>query len=62
AAIAELKRLGRDDIMVVVGGIIPPGDEEALRAAGVAAIFGPGTVIARAAIRLLEVLRQSIEH
>jgi len=50
---AELAELDREDIMVVVGGVIPPQDYEELRAAGAAAIFGPGTVIADAAIDLL---------
>jgi len=49
-----LKDLGREDILVVVGGVIPPEDYEALRDAGAVAIFGPGTVIAEAAIELLE--------
>jgi methylmalonyl-CoA mutase len=53
---AELTGLGRPDIMVVVGGVIPPQDYDELRAAGAAAIFGPGTVIADAAIGLLEQL------
>ncbi len=53
---AELKALGRADIMIVVGGVIPPGDYDELRAAGAEAIFGPGTVIAEAALELLEVL------
>jgi methylmalonyl-CoA mutase len=53
---AELADLDRSDIMVVVGGVIPPQDYEELRAAGAAAIFGPGTVIADAAIGLLEQL------
>ncbi|MEV4600094.1 methylmalonyl-CoA mutase [Amycolatopsis sp. NPDC049253] len=52
----ELAELGRSDIMVVVGGVIPPQDYDELRAAGAAAIFGPGTVIADAAIGLLEQL------
>jgi methylmalonyl-CoA mutase len=52
----ELAGLGREDIMVVVGGVIPPQDYDELRAAGAAAIFGPGTVIADAAIGLLEQL------
>ncbi|WP_328606407.1 methylmalonyl-CoA mutase [Amycolatopsis sp. NBC_00345] len=52
----ELAELGREDIMVVVGGVIPPQDYDELRAAGAAAIFGPGTVIADAAIGLLEQL------
>ncbi|XXF80794.1 methylmalonyl-CoA mutase [Myxococcaceae bacterium GXIMD 01537] len=51
-----LKALGREDIMVVVGGVIPPQDYDALRAAGAAAIFGPGTIIAKAAIELLDKL------
>jgi len=49
-----LKDQGRDDILVVVGGVIPPEDYDALRDAGAVAIFGPGTVIADAAIELLE--------
>jgi methylmalonyl-CoA mutase len=52
----ELGRLGREDIMIVVGGVIPPQDYDALREAGAAAIFGPGTVIADAALGLLEKL------
>ena len=53
---AELAEAGRPDIMIVVGGVIPPGDFDALRAAGAAAIFPPGTVIADAAIDLLKKL------
>ena len=49
----ELAALGRDDITVVVGGVVPPGDVEALTEMGVAAVFGPGTVIAAAAADLL---------
>jgi methylmalonyl-CoA mutase len=49
-----LEDLGREDILVVVGGVIPPEDYDALREAGAVAIFGPGTVIADAAIELLE--------
>jgi len=56
--VPELRRalggLGRDDILVVVGGVIPPADFEALREAGAAAIFPPGTVIAEAAGELLD--------
>ncbi|PKV91893.1 methylmalonyl-CoA mutase [Amycolatopsis echigonensis] len=52
----ELAELGREDIMVVVGGVIPPQDYPELREAGAAAIFGPGTVLADAAIDLLEQL------
>ena len=50
---AALAEHGRDDIMVVVGGVIPPQDYDELRAAGAAAIFGPGTVIPDAAYELL---------
>ncbi|MXW42010.1 MAG: methylmalonyl-CoA mutase [Acidimicrobiia bacterium] len=52
----ELEALGRGDIMIIVGGVIPPSDYEELRAAGAEAIFGPGTVIAEAALELLEAL------
>ncbi|MBK1788814.1 methylmalonyl-CoA mutase [Prauserella cavernicola] len=52
----ELAALGREDIMVVVGGVIPPQDYDELREAGAAAIFGPGTVIAEAAMGLLDQL------
>jgi methylmalonyl-CoA mutase len=48
-----LAALGRPDIMIVVGGVIPPQDFAALREAGAAAIFPPGTVIATAAVDLL---------
>ncbi|MFF4776887.1 methylmalonyl-CoA mutase [Microtetraspora fusca] len=51
-----LHDLGADDIMIVVGGVIPPGDFDALREAGAAAIFPPGTVIADAALDLLRAL------
>ncbi len=50
----ELDELGRSDIVIVVGGVVPPDDYEALYAAGAAHIFGPGTVIAEAAVALLE--------
>jgi methylmalonyl-CoA mutase len=53
---AELTKLGRPDIMVVVGGVIPPQDFDALKDAGAAAIFPPGTVIAEAAIEVLDKL------
>ena len=52
----ELKSLGRSDIAIVVGGVIPPDDFDALEDAGVAAVFPSGTVIAEAAISLLEKL------
>ena len=52
-AIAALRAKGRGDIRVVAGGVIPEQDYDALRAAGVTAIFGPGTVISDAAVELL---------
>ncbi len=54
---SELEALGRGDIVIVVGGVVPPQDFEALYAAGAAAIYPPGTVIADAASELLEKLR-----
>jgi methylmalonyl-CoA mutase len=51
-----LERYGREDILVVVGGVIPHGDYEFLYDRGVAAIFGPGTNIAEAATQILGVL------
>jgi methylmalonyl-CoA mutase len=53
----ELARQGRPDVLIVVGGVIPPQDYAALREAGAAAIFPPGTVMADAALELLERLR-----
>ena len=53
---AALKKQGREDIMIVVGGVIPPQDYEALYAAGADAIFPPGTVIAEAAEELIRKL------
>jgi methylmalonyl-CoA mutase len=55
---ASLAELGRGDILVVVGGVIPPQDVDDLREAGAAAIFPPGTVIAEAAASLLDQLTQ----
>ena len=55
-ALSALRQLGREDIAVVVGGIVPEQDHALLKEQGVAAIFGPGTVIAEAAISLLEML------
>jgi methylmalonyl-CoA mutase len=54
--IAELKKLGREDIMVIVGGVIPPQDYDFLYKAGAAAIFGPGSIISESAIKMLELL------
>jgi methylmalonyl-CoA mutase len=53
---------GRDDIMVVVGGVIPPGDVATLEQMGAAAVFLPGTVIARSALDLLARLRDRLDH
>jgi methylmalonyl-CoA mutase len=57
---AELARLGRGDIMIAVGGVIPPQDYPALRQAGAAAVFGPGTVIAQAAAELVRKLAEQL--
>jgi methylmalonyl-CoA mutase len=57
--IQALKELGRPDVMVVAGGVIPPKDYEFLFEAGVAEIFGPGTVLSEAAIKILEKLMAS---
>jgi methylmalonyl-CoA mutase len=54
--IAELRALGREDIMVIVGGVIPHQDYDFLYKAGTVAIFGPGTVIPVAAIKMLQIL------
>ncbi|TQD35408.1 methylmalonyl-CoA mutase [Haloflavibacter putidus] len=52
----ELKKLGREDIMVVVGGVIPSADYDFLFEAGAVAVFGPGTKISDAAIQILDIL------
>jgi methylmalonyl-CoA mutase len=52
----ELKKLGREDIMVIVGGVIPPNDYDFLYKMGVAGIFGPGTVIPKAAAQILTLM------
>ncbi|MYB03702.1 MAG: methylmalonyl-CoA mutase, partial [Acidimicrobiaceae bacterium] len=52
----ELERLGRGDIAIVVGGVVPDADVDELLAAGAAAVYQPGTVIAEAATELLELL------
>ncbi len=59
---AELRKLGRDDILIVVGGVIPPQDYEALYAAGAEAIYPPGTVISQAAIGLLNALNKRLGY
>jgi methylmalonyl-CoA mutase len=57
-----LADLGRDDIMVVVGGVIPPDDVPTLLEVGAAAVFPPGTVIAESALDLLEKLSAQLGH
>ncbi len=54
--IAELKKLNREDIMVIVGGVIPHQDYDFLYEAGAAAVFGPGTVISECGIQMLKIL------
>ncbi|WP_296620242.1 methylmalonyl-CoA mutase [Marivirga sp.] len=60
--INELKRIGREDIMVIAGGVIPPKDYDFLYEAGVSAVFGPGTNIAKAATQILEKLMREDEE
>ena len=60
--IGELRKLDREDIMVIVGGVIPAQDYDFLHKAGAVAIFGPGTVISDAAIKLLDILIESREQ
>jgi methylmalonyl-CoA mutase len=59
---AALAHEGRDDIMIVVGGVVPPHDYDALKKAGAEAIFPPGTVIAEAADALLDALDRRLGH
>jgi methylmalonyl-CoA mutase len=59
---AELEKQGRGDIMIVVGGVVPPQDYDALKRAGAAAIFPPGTVIAEAAADLVRTLSRRLGH
>jgi methylmalonyl-CoA mutase len=59
---AALVQEGRDDIMIVVGGVVPPQDYEALALAGAEAIFPPGTVIVEAAATLIEKLSRRLGH
>lgn len=60
--VAELKRLGREDIMVIAGGVIPRNDYDFLYKNGVTAVFGPGTVIAQAATQILKELLEETEN
>jgi methylmalonyl-CoA mutase len=59
---AALEQEGRGDIMIVVGGVVPPQDYDALKAAGAEAIFPPGTVIAEAAESLVQALKRRLGH
>ncbi len=61
AAIEELKKYGREDIMIIVGGVIPHQDYQFLFDAGATAVFGPGTKISAAAIQILEILIETVE-
>src|SRR5437667_8440121 len=59
---AALKKQGRSDIMIVVGGVVPPQDYDALKKAGAEAIFPPGTVISEAAAELVKSLNRRLGH
>jgi methylmalonyl-CoA mutase len=59
---AELEKLGRSDIMIVVGGVIPPGDFDALKAAGARLIFPPGTQVSDAAVAILDALNADLGY
>jgi len=59
--IEELKKLNREDIMVICGGVIPPQDYQFLYDHGVAAIFGPGTSVSLAGKQILEILLERFE-
>jgi len=58
----ELEKLGRTDILIVVGGVIPPQDYDALHEAGASYIFGPGTNTPEAAVELIEELSRRLGH
>lgn len=62
AVIEELKKLGRDDIMVICGGVIPAQDYQYLYDAGAVAIFGPGTSVAAAGKKILEILLEAYKE
>ena len=59
--IEELNKLGREDIMIIAGGVIPAQDYEFLYNAGVVGIFGPGTSVSVGAVKMLEILLESLE-
>ena len=56
--IAELKKLGREDILITAGGVIPAQDYDFLYKAGVAAIFGPGTPVSKSAVEMMKILNE----
>lgn len=58
--IEELKKLGREDILVTAGGVIPAQDYDFLFKAGVSAIFGPGTRIPKSAIEMIRLLNEQL--
>ncbi|MBR4597181.1 MAG: cobalamin-dependent protein, partial [Opitutales bacterium] len=60
ALVEELKKLGREDIVVIIGGVIPAQDYDFLYEHGAAAIFGPGTVVPDSAKKIMEILLESI--
>ncbi|MDD2763702.1 MAG: methylmalonyl-CoA mutase [Opitutaceae bacterium] len=60
--VEELKKLGRPDIMVVCGGVVPQQDYDVLRAAGAAAIFGPGTRLPAAGREIMRLLNERLDH
>lgn len=61
AVVAELKKLGREDILVYVGGVIPHQDYQFLFDAGAIAVFGPGTKVSKSAIQVLEILLELVK-
>ena len=58
----ELKRLGREDIIIIAGGVIPKQDYDYLLEHGAAAIFGPGTVIPEAAVTIMEQIYKELGY
>ena len=58
--VEELKKLGREDILVIAGGVIPPQDYDYLYERGIAAIFGPGTRIPVAAVEVIEKIEANL--
>jgi len=62
AVIEELKKYGREDIMIIVGGVIPAQDYQFLFDTGATAVFGPGTKISAAAIQILEILIEGVKE